>query len=104
MQIPNVTCNLTTTINTTTHVNCVLAQYKKRLKYHFGKEYGNVAVVAWYMYIVVIASASRTDDPGFESRQGVRFLGLNTLQCCCQNFICIVVVCLRKINASKTNK
>jgi hypothetical protein len=32
---------------------------------------------------LVIASASRTDDPGFESRQGVRFLGLDTLQCCC---------------------
>jgi hypothetical protein len=31
------------------------------------------------------ASASRTEDPGFESRQGVRFLGLYTLQCCCQN-------------------
>jgi hypothetical protein len=26
--------------------------------------------------IVVIASAYRTEDPGFESRQGVRFLGL----------------------------
>jgi hypothetical protein len=26
--------------------------------------------------IVVIASASRTEDPGFESRQGVRFLGV----------------------------
>jgi hypothetical protein len=25
--------------------------------------------------IVVIASTSRTEDPGFESRQGLRFLG-----------------------------
>jgi hypothetical protein len=32
-------------------------------------------------YIVVIASASGTKDSGFESRQGVRFLGLYTLQC-----------------------
>jgi hypothetical protein len=26
--------------------------------------------------IVVITSAYRTEDPGFESRQGVRFLGI----------------------------
>jgi hypothetical protein len=31
---------------------------------------------------VVIVSAYRTGDPGFESRQGVRFLVLYTLQCC----------------------
>jgi hypothetical protein len=43
---------------------------------------------------VVIASSSRTEDPGLESRQGVRFWGLNTLQWCCQNLICIVVVCI----------
>jgi hypothetical protein len=30
--------------------------------------------------IVVIASASGTEDLGFESRQGVRVLGLHTLQ------------------------
>jgi hypothetical protein len=27
-------------------------------------------------FIVVTVSASRTEDPGFEYRQGVRFLGL----------------------------
>jgi hypothetical protein len=31
-------------------------------------------------------------DPGFESRQGVRLLGLYTLQCCCHNLECIVIV------------
>jgi hypothetical protein len=41
--------------------------------------------------IVVIA---RTEDPAFESRQGVRFLGLYTLQCCCLNLICIGIVCI----------
>jgi hypothetical protein len=35
-------------------------------------------------------NASRTEDPGFESRQCVRFLGINTLQCCFKNVICIV--------------
>jgi hypothetical protein len=29
--------------------------------------------------IVVIASTYRTEDPGFESRQGVRFLGIYAL-------------------------
>jgi hypothetical protein len=42
---------------------------------------------------VVITSAYRTEDPGFESRQGVRFLGSYTFQCCCCNLICIVIVC-----------
>jgi hypothetical protein len=32
------------------------------------------------VYVVVIVSASRTEDRGFESCQGVRFLGLNPLQ------------------------
>jgi hypothetical protein len=51
--------------------------------------------------LMVIASNSRTEDPGFESRQGVRFLGLNTLNSSCQNFICIDChyVYLREINA-----
>jgi hypothetical protein len=31
---------------------------------------------SWRRGIVVIASANRTEDPGFESRQGVMFLGL----------------------------
>jgi hypothetical protein len=34
-----------------------------------------------------------TEDLGFESRRSVTFLGLYTLQCCCQNLICIVIVC-----------
>jgi hypothetical protein len=42
----------------------------------------------WRGGIVVIASVSRTEDPGFESRQCERFLGyMYTLQCCCQNLI-----------------
>jgi hypothetical protein len=44
--------------------------------------------------IVAIESASRREVvPGFKSHQGVRFLGLKTLQCCCQNLMCIVIVC-----------
>jgi hypothetical protein len=42
--------------------------------------------------IVVIASAYRTEDPGFEIRQVVRFLGIYTSHCCCPNLICIVSV------------
>jgi hypothetical protein len=42
--------------------------------------------------LVVIASAYITEDPEFESRQGMRFLGMYTLQCCCHNLICIVIV------------
>jgi hypothetical protein len=45
-------------------------------------------------FIVVIAFAYITEDPGFESRQDVRFLGYYTLQCCFQNLICIVIVSL----------
>jgi hypothetical protein len=41
---------------------------------------------------VVIASAYRTEDPGFESLPCVRFLGLYTLQCFSQNLIRIVIV------------
>jgi hypothetical protein len=41
---------------------------------------------------VVIVSTYRTEDPGFESRKGIWFLGLYTLQCCCQNLICIVII------------
>jgi hypothetical protein len=52
---------------------------------------------------VVIASAYRTEDPGFESRKGVRLLGLYTLQCRCQklNMHCHCVH-LRKTNDKKT--
>jgi hypothetical protein len=35
----------------------------------------------WRRGIVVIAYASRPEDPGFESRQGVRFLGLIHKHC-----------------------
>jgi hypothetical protein len=28
-----------------------------------------------------------------DSRQGVRFLGIYTLKCCCHHLICIVIVC-----------
>jgi hypothetical protein len=31
--------------------------------------------------------------PGFESRHGVRFLGIYTLQCGCHDFIFIVIMC-----------
>jgi hypothetical protein len=53
------------------------------------------------MVTLVISSASRTEDPGFESRQGVRILGLATLQCCSQNLIWIAYLfeknkCLKK--------
>jgi hypothetical protein len=57
----------------------------------------------WRRGIVVIASASRTEDPGFEFRQGVRYLCLRTLQWCCQNLIYSSWhrVFLRKINVYK---
>jgi hypothetical protein len=60
----------------------------------------------WRRGIVVIASAYRTEDIGFESHQGVRFLGLyiHTLLCCCQNLICIcmtVIVFTKKIQTLK---
>jgi hypothetical protein len=49
----------------------------------------------WWRGIVVIASASRTEDPGFESRQSARFLGPYALQCRCH------CTYLRQINALK---
>jgi hypothetical protein len=44
-----------------------------------------VSLMPWRRGIVVIAHAYRTEDPEFESRQGVRFFfrNLYTLQCCC---------------------
>jgi hypothetical protein len=39
----------------------------------------------WRRGIVVIASAFRIEALGFESCQGVWFLGIYTFQCCCQN-------------------
>jgi hypothetical protein len=54
--------------------------------------------------VLVFASAYRTKDPGVESRQGVRNLGLYTLQCCCKNLICIAIVLSLEKNGSKTLK
>jgi hypothetical protein len=57
----------------------------------------------WRRAIGVIASASRTGDPGFEPRQGVRFLGLyilGTVLLSKLNMHCQCVY-LRKINALK---
>jgi hypothetical protein len=34
----------------------------------------------------------RTEDSRFDSRQGVRFLGICTLQWCCHNLICIIIL------------
>jgi hypothetical protein len=48
----------------------------------------------WRRGIVVIASAYISDDPGYESRRGVKFSGMYTLQFCCHNnLICFVIVC-----------
>jgi hypothetical protein len=56
----------------------------------------------WWRGIVVIASAFRTEYPGFKSSQGVRFLGFYALQCCCHTLIMHChCVCFRKINAFK---
>jgi hypothetical protein len=38
-----------------------------------GKRYGKNAFLPWRRGVVVIVSAKRTGDRGFESRQGVRF-------------------------------
>jgi hypothetical protein len=55
--------------------------------------------------IVVIASAYRTEDPGFESRQGVRFLGFY-IHCSAivKKLICIVIVCIWEKRILKKNK
>jgi hypothetical protein len=60
-----------------TALQCVKARFEPTIS----------CLLPWRRGIVVIASASRTEDPGFESRQGVRFLGLYTLQCCYHNLI-----------------
>jgi hypothetical protein len=42
-----------------------------------------VSILPWRRRgILVIESASRPEDRGFESRRGVRFLGTYSLQCC----------------------
>jgi hypothetical protein len=52
-------------------------------------------------YVVVIASAYRTEDLGFESRQGVckvyRTVYVHTLQCCSQNLNALSFCLLEKI-------
>jgi hypothetical protein len=46
------------------------------------------------LFACLVFTASKTEDSGFESRQGVGFLGLYTLQCCCQNLVCSVIACI----------
>jgi hypothetical protein len=53
-------------------MNCVL---KPKFSEYFNHKYAQTTPVA---------SASRTEVPGFESRRCVRFLGVYTWQCCCQ--------------------
>jgi hypothetical protein len=58
-------------------------------KFRYSNEKWSNPVVAadgGVVYIVVIVSANITEDRGFESRQGVRFLGLYTLHCCNYQF------------------
>jgi hypothetical protein len=52
--------------------------------------------VPWRCGIVVIASAYRTKDPGFETHHGVKFLGIYTLH----NLIRALSLCVleKKIN------
>jgi hypothetical protein len=45
----------------------------------------NIFFLPWRCGIVVIVSAYRTEDPGIKFRQGVRFIGIITLQRCCHN-------------------
>jgi hypothetical protein len=40
------------------------------------------SLLPWRRGIEVIADADITEDPGFESRQGIKFICLYTLQCC----------------------
>jgi hypothetical protein len=47
---------------------------------------------------MVIASAYRTENPGFDSLKDVRFLGICTLQCCCQSKLNVVSLCLLEKN------
>jgi hypothetical protein len=55
------------------------------------------------MYICVIWS-HRTEDPVFESRQGVRFLGLYALQCWCQKpYMYALSLCLLEKNKCSKN-
>jgi hypothetical protein len=47
--------------------------------------------MTWWHDIVAIESANRIEDPGFESRQSACKV-FSSLQCCCQDLICIVIV------------
>jgi hypothetical protein len=71
----------------------MLAQSIFGLSFDSRKDISFFKELPWRHGKVVIASAYRTEDPGFESCQGVMFLGIYTLQCCCYNLICIVIVC-----------
>jgi hypothetical protein len=68
--------------------NIVFQENREFVSRKLGKnakdKYHNIG--PWRRGIAVIASAYRTEDPGFESSQSVRFLGLYTLQCCCLNY------------------
>jgi hypothetical protein len=50
-------------------------------------------------YLVAIASAYRTEDPGFESSQDVKFLA----QCCCQQYNGLPLRLKEKMNVSPKN-
>jgi hypothetical protein len=54
--------------------------------------YWDIALKPWRRSIVVIVSAYKTEQkiPGSNPAM---FLGIYTLQRCCHNFICIVIVC-----------
>jgi hypothetical protein len=62
-----------------------------------------MAALARRSEIEVIAAACRTEDPGFKSRQGVRFFGLFTLHCIALSKLNMHRYCvyLIKINVKK---
>jgi hypothetical protein len=92
-------------LNTYMHV-CIHTYIHTYIHIYIQTERLSFKRLPWRSGIVIIASAHRTEDPGLESRQGVRFLGRYTFQCCCQNLVCIVGSCvfLRKILPEKENK
>jgi hypothetical protein len=72
--------------------NCVR---KKRIEKAFKETFVFEIEVARWMtvhFAVCSTGVEKSVLPGFESRQGVRILGLYTLQGCCQNLISIVIV------------
>jgi hypothetical protein len=50
-----------------------------------GENDDHIRSTPWRRVMGVIALAYKSEDPGFESHQGVRFLGIYTLQCRCHN-------------------